>query len=140
MKKTTDKQRLERLKELHYILSNYDELFEMKFDMGTWAEKDFSCGSAACALGTAACWPNFKKQGLGLIPLFTRAQDGATEFNPIYGHLEGREAGEYFFGISRLESKALFSLSYYSYQKTLPIHVAERVKNLIDFYEGRLDV
>lgn len=122
--------RIERLTTLRDIMLNHDTIFpKVQLNMFNWAnpidstdkkeikklnkalgrtqKKD--CGTSACALGSAACYPPFKKKGLTI-----EIEPGVYSFNsPTYKTREGREysgfeAGKEFFGISGAESIFLF--------------------------------
>jgi len=107
--------RINRLKKLKYMLDNHDKIFpKAGFDMGTWAHSEgtcppatLSCGTAACALGSAAFYPPLKKAGLKM--------GGDSRFLcPKYGLLSGFGAGKAFFGISWVESGWLFNPDRYT--------------------------
>lgn len=67
----------------------------------------FDCGTAACALGWACAYPEFKKQGLkyeGGSPTFPGVQEDC------FGFTDGFEVGSKFFGISYVEAYDLFAV------------------------------
>ncbi len=155
--------RLKRLNELKYVMDNHDTLFKtVEFDIGSWCESEHpsllpkeararnhgsskifkaekipaACGTAACALGSAALYAPFMKKGLRL----TNLQNGA----PIYKDTEGFEAGEEFFGITGVESYYLFDPRSYEDEHedtgdildVTPAMVSARVQELIEKYHA----
>lgn len=63
-------------------------------------DPNHSCGTAACALGWSAAYPEFKEAG------FTTDQDGWPRFDGKTGF----GAGQRFFGLTYLEASALFNV------------------------------
>ena len=161
--------RLKRLRELAYIMDNHCRLFKnVKFNIGTWCsivgggdyEKDFfkknghTCGTAACALGSAGLWSKFRKAGLR-----TNKMDNNIELFDRKGNVEdeGFAAGGRFFGLNHDEAHYLFNPNQYTSGKRQqnpvtkkfrhdPLHVvrpasvAARVRNLIRQYESQAEV
>lgn len=135
--------RIKRLKQLKYMLDNHSKLFtNVKFSIGQWCDmekpKNFpldtsikkiprSCGTAACALGSAALYAPLRKQGLKI----TAWRYGSV----TYRGEEDWDAGAKFFGISMNESHELFNPCRYYNPKVSPKHVAERVGYLISKYK-----
>ena len=162
--------RLKRLEQLHYMLKNHDKLFKtIKFDLNQWTEEcvpdevcspthegatnsPLSCTTAACALGSAAMYEPFRKQGLKTDVRSQIAEDGVTQLyypgNPVYKDQDGMEAGATFFGITYGEAYWLFSAETYfkptnsglqelQYAKAgtiTPDMVAKRVRHIIKHY------
>lgn len=85
------------------------------FDIHSW-----QCGTAACALGSAAMLPEFNKSGLKI--------EGAPTFK---GHDEYR-AGEKFFGITYDQSLFLFNPLCYESLHPTPKTVAKRVREILE--------
>lgn len=146
--------RLNRLKKLKYMLDNHDKIFpEVEFDMWRWsygegstAIKSPSCGTAACALGSAAFYPPFNRAGLIMHQVINHPWGRYSI--PKYGNETGYEAGMLLFGISLTESLWLFnpaeyitSRGKYHIQKTISRYVttevvARRVSALIKAYSS----
>lgn len=133
--KTTKQQSLERLKILKDMLERHDEIFpEVEFDMDTWADttnetpkdkQNKHCGTAACALGSAASYEPFRRRGLKL----TDEPFPTPKFNLLYGY----EAGAEFFGISKGSSEMLFNPVYYPDEYNVKVEdVIERVNFVIN--------
>lgn len=162
------KLRLERLTELEYMLLNHKKIFKSRgvsFDLGNWAQKISDlveaklfnkqigkapqektiCGSAACALGSAALYDPFIKQGLKLVANSIDAieKEGAEipeyeyelEFIPTYRGFKQEQAGAKFFGITDEESSNIFMPWNYTQSNPTPKDVAKRVKSLINQYQ-----
>lgn len=144
-----NKKRLERLKHLHCMLKNHDKFFneqecageKVEFNLSVWkAEKGSvfhtrqgiktACGTVACALGSAALYPPFMKEGLGIAKTSYRA-------TPVYNDKTGFDAGAEFFGIDLRESTYLFAPSRYKKDEPNSKDVARRVKILIKRYEEK---
>ena len=117
---------LSRLKKLKYMLEHHDEIFKKddtskvkvdnkmytsvgKFDLSVWFKPN--CVSAACALGSAACYPPFKRMGLKLSG--DSLVGTGIWFKPEYKEWTDFEAGAAFFSISLYESDWLFNPSHY---------------------------
>lgn len=162
------KLRIERLTELEYMLLNHKKVFKAQgiiFDLGNWAEKvcDYTaakifskkkgvadkkelCGSAACALGSAAIHDPFVKQGLclkndGVSSESETDEDGLeiikyeADFIPFYKGAEGVNAGAKFFGIDDYEADHLFMPGAYDNDNPSAKEVAVRVRKLINDYQ-----
>lgn len=141
--------RIKRLKQLSYMLKNHHKLFKaekkpMRFDIQYWfdpGKPDYtsdkaikpgiSCGTAACALGSAALYPPFKKAGLK----FMRCDSFFNEYVPMYKDFVGFYAGDRFFKISSAESRWLFDPQEYRRKRVAPSNVAKRVDRLIKHYQ-----
>ena len=150
--------RLERLTELQGMLTHHDQLFtkkKVRFDIRNWAKLDYfdsetECGTAACALGSAALYEPFAKAGLCL--------SGGESGSPVCDSYEGYSAGAEFFGITPDESLFLFSPGAYGdrsheyptapelnaiygfmepVRNVTPEHVAARVGKLIEKYKEK---
>lgn len=163
-----NKLRLSRLKELEFMLLNHKKIFKEKkitFDMWEWGTKQYDlkttkkiigkkkvpikelCGSAACALGSAAIYPPFIKQGLHLkedeISVKINYDRKVPEleyyfsFVPSYKRETHKYAGAKFFGITDNEADNLFMTINYEESIITTKDVAERVKKLIKKYEGK---
>ncbi len=97
-----------RLLKLRDMLERHHELFpQTEFDMLCWARDSWqsptNCKTAACALGSAALYPPFKKMGLTLY-----------DDVPMFKDSTGIDAGAEFFGITRHESEFLFDDNEYN--------------------------
>ncbi|PHS61030.1 MAG: hypothetical protein COB09_18965 [Thalassobium sp.] len=142
--------RIERLTMLADMLDRHDELFKVVFDIRQWGSEAIHyetkqhepelCGSAACALGSAAMYPPFMKQGLRLrydsTGFMVRKDSNVLkeDVTPFYdGHADFM-AGSWFFGITGGESCELFDGDEYGYTKVTAAMVAERVRKLIKVY------
>lgn len=136
--------RLERLKELEYMLLNHNTLFKtpkrksgIKFDIDLWCgvKEEPNCGTPACALGSACLHPPFIKQGLKLVKERTRYE--TLIYPRTRNGAEGFDAGQEFFGITNSESMYLFSPETYEYKRKVTARdVANRVRKLIKKYES----
>lgn len=128
--------RLKRLKVLRHMLKNHDKIFKtVKFRMNTWnraleedrfnikAIENGSCKTSACALGSAALYPPFKKLGLRFEP---------GEIAPCYKGHTWEEAGARFFGIKSYESAYLFTDNL----RLTRVQVIKRVDSLIKKYKA----
>jgi hypothetical protein len=120
-----------------------------EFDMENWynkveGEKVAECGTVACALGIACQIPSFKAAGLKLIVsghVFDLEDDNGNiieraEYHgtPVYGKLEGCEAGEAFFGLTDIEGAELFLPEYYNIyknRKVTPSQVIKKIKTIV---------
>ena len=108
-----------RLKHLITILKNVPP---ENFDIKNW-----TCGTAACALGWAARDPEFNKQGLCMV-----TESGATY--PGFDGEVGFTAGALFFDLPRSQSGRLFDGWNYpkmSLKDVTAQHVIERIKELL---------
>jgi len=134
--------RLRRLKKLRYLMLNHDKIFpQIDFDLNTWWDGDSDelqhgstnakdCGTAACALGSAACYKPFIEEGLHL---------DERGHEPVYKGTTDWSAGGQFFGITYEESLYLFEPDKYEEdgywgRDITPEVVAERVSWLIKKY------
>jgi hypothetical protein len=134
-----NKQRLLKLAE---VLENFDT--ERKnlvvpvgaFDMGTWANglamngalhRRESCGTAACAMGTAMLHPWFRRRGLQV------GMEHGPGFgtSPYFDGWTGFSAAEAFFGIDHYESNHLFDDSAYPRTRRGPKSVAKRIRAFV---------
>ena len=131
---------VERMKMLYDMLMRHDELFvktkQCKFNIYTW-----TCGTSACALGSAAMYDPFTKQGLTIDCFGT----------PEYKGEEGFQAGALFFGLDTLfdwdhtlwqysTSAWLFMPQMYSIKRnSKAVDVAARVKYLIHCHENNIE-
>lgn len=107
----------DRLQHLVTILEKVDP---SRFDMQSWA-----CGTAACAIGHAACDPDFNTQGLHLI-----GNTLNTRYFPVYGEHEAWSAVRRFFHLSLEDSELLFSQ--YAYPRSVTVNdVINRIKEFI---------
>lgn len=146
-----DKQtRIRRLKELHSMLVTHQEVLPgVKFNLNYWQS---ACGTAACALGSAAIHKPFVEEGLELA-------GGIFGKSPWYQNNSGFAAGKKFFGISGQEAYFLFAPSQYrkvdnwdardtdvkklnicgidSDEEVSSLEVAHRVNMLVDHYEAQ---
>ena len=133
---------IKRLELLQDLMKNHDKHFpKVQFNIGTWANRLYdtvfkpkqakTCVSAACALGSAACYRPFIKEGL---QLFNDVDWGVLSVK--FGDYEDFEAGEKFFGINSSESAWLFNPGEYgtSTNNVKPQMVAYRVAALIQAY------
>lgn len=133
--------RMERLTMLEDMLRRHKELFqEITFNINCWlsTEPGFnSCGSAACALGSAGLYPPFVAQGL--VTHKIRSDVYYIIDEDVKHHPYGVEAGELFFHISPEESERLFLPDYYQEKPVTAEAVADRVQELIQHYstEGK---
>lgn len=175
--------RLQRLTELKYVMDNHDKLFKkVVFDIGSWAylkdrkserkyvenkykdlncdiAKKVGCGTAACALGSAAMYEPFVKKGLKIKSQYDGWASGSEwlDFEPSYKGHTGTDAGTAFFGITEKEASYLFMPDAYhepenyfgemrfsdalkkgltkAVRTVKPKHVSERIQKLIDSYK-----
>lgn len=150
------KPRYDRLKKLEWLMDNYKKELPVinhgitVFDIGTWlsAEEDdytgkectfvdgvrqWTCGTSACALGSAMYHPWFQKRGL--VP----NRDGDLPAIKRRSH-KGFAAGAFFFGISSDDSEYLFGPDSYRWDDNdifvgtsniVPADVAEHVRILV---------
>lgn len=139
--------RLKRLKNLSCMLKNHDQIFNqdqvtgepVKFNIGTWQTKN-ACGTAACALGSAALFPPFAKKGLKL-ECYREGYGGEKIFSIKYKNFSQYRAGSEFFGISEEESRYLFNpMAYEDYymarlSRLSSDDVHNRVEEIIKKYE-----
>lgn len=164
---------LKRLKDLKYMLNNHDKLFKpkkIKFNIGSWVNQNpedrnrmklyptkeeaannvCQCDSSACALGSAALYEPFIKDGLKWEIAVKNEHDekngwsikGYYPEEPEFDGFSGTYAGAAFFGISNSESSWLFMPDAYfkangdnlSSKKITPKMVAIRVAHLIKHY------
>lgn len=134
------KLRLQRLYDFHHLMANYEEYFKIEkipFNMHVWyaGEVKHACGTAACALGAACLLPQFRKQGLKLKADWV----GDRRPMPTYAGERGEEAGEKFFGITKIEADCLFYPYNYRingcYVEVTPAMVANKIQKLINKYE-----
>lgn len=106
--------RLRRLKKLQYMLENHETIFSkpsrnnangaIRFDINRWYS---SCGTAACALGSACFYKPFREEGLKI------KKEPMLAPSPAFKKSRDFEAGARFFGISFMESYYLFFPSAY---------------------------
>ena len=169
--------RIERLKRLIHVLK-IQERADAKnkaaklngisafFDMGGWFTrinsdklKKGTCGSAACALGSAALNDWFKRRGLKMdimidydhldvseIPHRFKVKevnaDGTVTIDRgtvRFRAFEGFEAGSVFFDIYDWEARWLFDPIRYGHNNIRPGEVIGRVQDLIAHYESGKD-
>lgn len=136
--------RLRRLRMLRNMLLHHDEIFSRKgvdFNLGHWFVSmetlklfgNKSCGTAACALGSAMLLEEFQREGLRPREIIL---DTITASSPNFSGSVDFEAGAAFFGITNLESKILFSPGHYkeSILEITPDMVAARVGELMTKY------
>lgn len=143
-----EKLRITRLRQLKNMLEKHDKIFpkRLEFHMNSWfegkLEKNKSikdCGTAACALGSAACYTPFNKSGLTIIRHRDYEGKLTDSFEPKYKTHTGVSAGVRFFDISYDEANFLFMPEEYENgeedQKLIsPNRVANRVQVIIDNY------
>lgn len=112
----------DRMLTLIDMLENHDEYFpEVKFDINDWVNP---CGTAACALGSAALYKPFMDEGLEMY--------GAE---PKYKSMTGYSAGSYFFDISINDSHYMFDPFEYPFDEHItPQMVADRAKEVMERY------
>lgn len=102
-----------------------------KFDMNNWGIKEeFSCGTAACALGHAGTMKCFRKSGLKTEFDTLGGQVQFTAKNSRYASYFDIEAGEEFFGLNSYEAQYLFLPGTYGARKG-PKTVAGRIRRLV---------
>lgn len=125
---------LRRLEMLRDMLIRHDELFPtVTFNMNVWYREDPSCGTAACAFGSACLYEPFQEEGLHLAQFDW--QEGV--YDPAYEGSVCYSAATLFFDLSFQEAQYLFDPQ--EYPGLDPAHitpqmVAERVQELIDSY------
>ena len=155
-------ERLSRLKELKHMLAHHDELFASKgtkFDIAFWSDSpdiEHSCGTAACALGSACFHKPFQELGLKMEvhphPFAWDRNIPKMNNQPSYGGYINMSAGAEFSGISTYESAFLFDPMHYDFvsgplekeygapplesRKVTACDVAKRVAFLIERYES----
>lgn len=104
------------LEQLRYMLKNHKKLFpDVAFDMRYFVipatdsvnHSDYpkKCKYAACALGSAAAYPPFRKLGLSLVD----TEAGNTQLDVGYNGYTGFLAAARLFGISYQNAEFLFS-------------------------------
>lgn len=99
-----------------------------KFDMNLWG-----CGTAACALGMAACHPYFTRQGLRTV---ASQGDGChSERTIVYGNARFTEAAAEFFGITETEADEMFLPGGLDYDKVKPKHIAKIAREVLARYK-----
>jgi len=98
-----------RLKKLKYMLENHVTIFpKVRFGMRSWAkaaDNNGICKTSACALGSAASYPDFIKEGLHL--------QGREYIKVKFKSTTGFRAGSHFFSINHQDSHYLFNPEYY---------------------------
>ena len=122
---TTRKQSDERLLKLAWLLENLPaEIPKMKFpkpsknitfNLREW----FSCGTAACAVGFAACHPWFNERELRL----------SYNNNPMYDNMYNFSAAALFFGAQYGEARYLFAPQ--DYKRGNRRDVAKRIRAFV---------
>lgn len=118
---------IERLTILKDMLKDFDKHFKHRFDMEAWY-----CGTAACALGSAAVYPPFIELGLSL-----KGTTLPDYYAPYFNGSRDYWAGVRFFGITFYEALYLFNPEAYSRTQVKPYDVAERVAELISKYKEK---
>jgi len=120
---------IKRLKMLRHMLRWHWLYFpRVKFNIETWnstqtcyvGDKGF-CKSAGCALGSAALWKPFNKQGLKLNDIRLPQYQGESDYH----------AGMYFFDISYPQSTYLFDPQKYSkpvYRRDVIVRINKLLK------------
>lgn len=103
-----------------------------KFDMNLWG-----CGTAACALGMAACHPYFTRQGLRTVSSgeHTIVYGNARERTIVYGNARFTEAAAEFFGIDKDEADEMFLPGGLDYDKVKPKHIAKIAREVLARYK-----
>lgn len=96
-----------------------------KFNLSTW-----HCGTAACAVGTAAMHLDFNYQGLHM-HCSNRALVPAYDYGDGTAPLKGWDAVEAFFDLSLGQAGDLFSAGAYSSYASKPADVAARIRKFI---------
>lgn len=143
-KKSENAIRLERLEILADMLLNHDKIFKrrkVRLDLRGWYSKN-DCGTAACAIGSAALYKPFIKQGLMLrkdkigdslcgCPVYIPNK----EFKELY--LAGWIAVQQFFGITQIEAEYCFHMECYTFNNAEALEVARRVTKLINQYKTK---
>ena len=118
-------------------LNGKSAFFEMNYwqiirDPSNQYTTDDTCHTSACALGSCAMNPWFKRRGLKLVP------DGAnSEITAKVAFKDGTEnynAAETFFGITYAEAEWIFYPDEYTAPNITPAMVKKRVKQLIRKY------
>ncbi len=125
---------IKRLKMLSKMLKNHDKIFaDVEFNMHCWIvpkkRGNVRCGTAACALGSAGCYPPFREMGLKSI-----SGRNAIVGTVRYGEDINFTAAEKFFGIGCAASRFLFSPTCYAIEPD-PKEVARRVDGIIEKYK-----
>lgn len=115
-----------RLEMLVEMLENHEKHFpNLEFNMGVW-----HCGSAACALGSAACYPPFVEEGLYIYEAESfEAVPAIQGYEDLY---VAHHAAAYFFDISAEKSRDFFYEGRYSERSVTPGMVAERIRKFLD--------
>lgn len=118
-----------RLALLRHML--LEELPVENFNMKTWLEMGSNgCGTAACALGSAAVYSPFMALGLGTHESFGDSGiliPAVQEKHLLRGYL----AGAKFFDISLFQSEKLFDPHEYPFSPVTKEHVIEAITKLI---------
>lgn len=141
MDKRTKKKRFELLIDM---LENHKKYFpKVKFDLDTWAENnkvnskvecllDGTCGTAACAVGSAMLFKPFNRRGLkGKWSGSPDIRDEGSAFVPVYKKYSGWDAVKEFFDITNSEAEWLFSGNEYIVKPSSK-KVAKRAKAFVD--------
>lgn len=123
-----------KLRMLAHMLSNHDFYFpNVRFDLSGWVEQDATkktCGSAACAVGSAIYWKPF--QLLGLKPKTSGGFFGEVRYIPKYKDEENWDAVTKFFGIDLEIARWLFEIDKYPENDPQPEAVVERIREVLD--------
>lgn len=139
--------RLSRLEKLKYMMQHHDELFpKVAFTIDSWRQERNShfscsltrsqekkakkCGTAACALGSAAAYTPFRRMGLKL----------NKKAVPSFKRQTGLKAGAALFGISVEDAEFLFMPN--SYPDIIYVSTRDVVRHitvLINHYKQNPD-
>lgn len=128
---------IQRLETLYHMLTSDIPPEVDFFNMGGWHVKNIhkehlssvsvsltgtECGTAACALGCAALYPPFQKEGLVIF-------GSEVQYESRYGY----DAASGFFKISKAHAQYLFSPTSYPVGRPItPLMVAARARELLD--------
>jgi len=117
-----------KLRLLVYMLRNHSSIFpNTEFDLNSWeegSEDGRTCGTAACAVGSAMFWWPIRLLGL-------QAKEYGGGFVPKYKKWDNWTAVIKFFGLSSKDADYLFDISNYEVYDPTADQVADRILNYL---------
>ena len=136
--KATKEESIHRLTLLADMLDRHAEIFpDVTLDLCDWVNKYASCGTTACAVGSACSYAPFNELGLSLF--IEEDTIWAGRGQPHYKGLLSWDAVECFFGLTDPEGDDLFMTGGYQdfdYEPT-PKDVADKVREFIEKLKRR---